>query len=70
MWELGIIMQKQNFNQRYIPPKYIKQYRKAMAGRSRRMAMKAFCAECVMYAVNEVENCTDEGCPLYPYRLK
>lgn len=52
-----------------VPKKYIKLYRLAMSGRSRKAAMKFFCAECVGYNPEEVELCTSRDCPLYPYRL-
>lgn len=55
---------------RDIPIKYKKQYQEAMKGRSRKTAMQAFCNECVGYNNKEVKNCTDIGCPLYPFRLK
>lgn len=53
-----------------VPRKYRKLYERAMRGKSRKAAMKAFCAECVQWQINEVEKCTDVGCPLYPYRSK
>jgi hypothetical protein len=53
-----------------IPKKYIRVYNKAMTGRSRKSAMKAFCQMCVSYQNGEIEKCTDTQCPLYPYRLK
>ncbi|KKL63963.1 hypothetical protein LCGC14_2169840 [marine sediment metagenome] len=43
-------------------------YRKAMRGRSQRSAITAQCLECVGWVRNEVELCTDSGCPLYPFR--
>jgi len=43
-------------------------YDRAMAGKSRKAAMAAFCAECMGWQVAEVFRCTDGGCPLYPYR--
>ena len=55
---------------RDIPRKYKKQYEDAMGGRSRKTAMQAFCNECVGYNNGEVKNCTDTGCPLYPFRLR
>jgi len=55
---------------RLVPKKYLKQYQKAMSGRSRKEAMRAFCNECIGYQTGEVELCTDNGCPLYPYRPK
>jgi len=53
---------------RLIPKQYITIYKKAMGGRSRKMAIKAFCLECVGWQRNEVVLCTDKNCPLYPYR--
>jgi len=55
---------------RDVPRKYQKQYQDAMKGRSRKTAMQAFCNGCVGYNSGEVKNCTDLGCPLYPFRLK
>ena len=55
---------------RIIPRRYSKLYDKAMKGRSRKAAMHMFCAECVGYVSKEIELCSDEGCPLYPYRMK
>ena len=43
-------------------------YDKAVSGRSRKAAMRAFCLECCGYEIREVFLCTDLGCPLYPYR--
>ena len=43
-------------------------YNKAMRGRSLRAATKAFCLECVCWQKEEVRECTDLACPLYPYR--
>ncbi len=43
-------------------------YEKAMTGKSRTAAVKAFCEECVGYVRKEVTLCTDRRCPLYPYR--
>jgi len=53
---------------RLIPKQYKEIYRKAMGGRSRKMAIKAFCLECVGWDRGEITICTDSGCPLYPYR--
>jgi len=55
---------------REVPKKYQNLYKKAMSGSSRKAAMKSFCAECVGYVYSEIEQCTDVGCPLYPYRTK
>lgn len=48
-------------------------YTKAMRGRSRGSAIRAFCQMCVGWQIsvdgeNQIEDCTDLGCPLYPYR--
>lgn len=51
------------------PPEiYQSVYEKAMSGNSRQSAIKAFCLECCHWEYNEVAACTDDGCPLYPYR--
>ncbi len=47
------------------------EYRKAMTGKSRVMAVKTFCAECMAWErplASAIRACTDQGCPLYPYR--
>lgn len=51
-----------------IPESQRKTYQRAMTGRSRKAAIKAFCLECVGYIRVEVRNCSDVGCPLHPYR--
>ena len=33
-----------------------------------RGAIKQFCRECVGFEKNEVRNCSDPLCPLYPFR--
>jgi len=43
-------------------------YNRAMSGKSRKAAMRAFCLERVGWKRNEVALCTDKDCPLYPYR--
>jgi len=43
-------------------------YIKALKGSSREAAVKSFCMECVCWLRAEVAQCTDPGCPLYPYR--
>jgi hypothetical protein len=43
-------------------------YKKAMSGRSHANAIKSFCWECMGYERAAVADCTDTGCPLYPYR--
>ncbi len=52
-----------------VPPLYRQIYKQAMTGRSRRMAVRAFCLECMGWSANEVRDCTAPYCPLYPYRL-
>ena len=51
-----------------MPKLYRGIYNKAMTGKSRKAAMRAFCLECVAWQINEVFQCTDAACPLYPYR--
>ncbi len=51
-----------------IPSSMRKVYRRAMKGKSRTAGVKAFCQECVGYVTKCVRNCTDTGCPLWPYR--
>ena len=43
-------------------------YDRAISGKSRKAAMRAFCLECCGYEIREAFLCTDLGCPLYPYR--
>ena len=50
------------------PIKYRNIYKKAMAGRNRTAAVKAFCLECMGWQREEVRNCTSVACPLYLYR--
>lgn len=63
---LGIL--KMSYNNRVIPKRYQKLYDRAMKGKSRKAAMKSFCIECMGYDHEEVLNCVDEGCPMFPYR--
>ena len=51
-----------------MPKLYRGIYDKAMTGKSRKAAMRAFCLECMACQINEVFQCTDAACPLYPYR--
>jgi len=51
-----------------IPKHHRKKFDKAMKGKSLRAGVDAFCLECVGWDTDEVRKCTDEGCPLYPYR--
>ena len=54
--------------ERFVPESMRKTYDKAMTGKSRGAAVKAFCCECCGYDRKEVSLCTDPGCPLYLYR--
>jgi hypothetical protein len=40
-----------------------------MKGRSQSAAIRSQCLECCGYVLEEVQECTDQGCPLYPYRI-
>ena len=51
-----------------IPRRYRGVYDKAVQGKSRKAAMRAFCLECCGWQVNEVFLCAALACPLYPYR--
>ena len=47
------------------------EYCRAMAGNSRKLAIKTFCAECMGWEkplASAIRECSDLGCPLYPYR--
>jgi len=50
------------------PEKCLNTYLKAMRGRSRGAAVKAFCQMCMGYVRREIRECSDPACPLYPYR--
>ncbi|MGB2985017.1 MAG: hypothetical protein WBE26_03965 [Phycisphaerae bacterium] len=52
-----------------IPQRYRRLYRKAMAGRSLKAAIRAHCLMCVGWQEREVRLCMAPSCPLYPYRL-
>lgn len=43
-------------------------YLRAVGGRSKPAAIRAFCSECVGWDREEVRRCTAPACPLYPYR--
>ena len=51
-----------------MPNAYRNNYRKAMNGRNRTAAVRAFCLECVSWQRNEVKDCCSVECPLYLYR--
>lgn len=51
-----------------IPRQHRATYDRAMMGKSRKAAMRAFCCECCGWELREVFFCTDLACALYPYR--
>lgn len=53
-----------------IPTKRRGVYLRAMSGKSRKAATRAFCYECVGWEdlPDSVRSCTAPACPLYPYR--
>ena len=51
------------------PPSTRESYRRAMEGRSRKAAIRAFCVMCMGYQPHHVRECTAPWCPLDPYRL-
>ncbi len=55
--------------QRDVPESLRKLYGRCLLGIvSPRQAIKMQCLECVSYVREEVELCTDKGCPLYAFR--
>jgi hypothetical protein len=53
---------------REIEGPYLLRYRKAVAGKSRPLAIHAFCEECQGYDRNAAKNCETRGCPLWAWR--
>lgn len=51
-----------------MPVSWKNTYLKAMRGRSMKMAIRAFCGECMGWQRSEIPECTGRACPLYPYR--
>ena len=51
-----------------IPVLYKNHYKKAMNGKNRASAVKAFCLECMGWQRNEVAKCDAVACPLFLYR--
>ncbi len=51
-----------------VSPMYREIYDRAMAGHSRKAAIKAFCLECMGWARTEVAGCDTYECPLHPYK--
>jgi len=52
---------------RDIPPRLVHLYQKR--NKSRKAAIRSFCAECMGYETKDIPGCTDEGCPLYRWRI-
>lgn len=55
-------------DRRSVPERYRAMYGRAMAGNSRKAALRVKCLECVGWSAAEVARCTAPHCPLYPYR--
>ena len=51
-----------------MPARSRNNYLTAMGGKSMAAGIKSHCMECVCWVRTEVVQCTDLGCPLYPYR--
>lgn len=51
-----------------VPERCRSLYNRAMGGKSRQAAIRAFCLMCVGWVAPEVRRCTAPNCPLYPYR--
>ncbi|MHB9071853.1 MAG: hypothetical protein ACYC54_15945 [Sedimentisphaerales bacterium] len=51
-----------------MPEHYRNNYKKAVTGRNRAAAVKAFCLECMGWQRTEIKNCDCVACPLYSYR--
>jgi len=66
----GVVLEKIEDRASNYNPSSRKIYMRAMEGKSRKDAMTAFCTMCMGYNPNEVKECTDPACPLYPYRGK
>ena len=58
-----------NYRLRQMPETLKPAYKQALARRSRKKAILLMCRECCGYSAQEVRKCTDNGCPLYAYRL-
>jgi hypothetical protein len=51
-----------------VPERRRRTYLRAVSGRSKPAAIRAFCSECVGWDREEVRLCTSAACPLFPYR--
>ncbi len=52
-----------------VPERYRPMYDRALAGRSRKAAIRAHCLMCVGWDASEVRRCSAPACPLFPYRV-
>ncbi len=52
-----------------IPVRYREMYDRAVAGKSRRDAVRAHCMMCCGWQSKEVELCMAPDCPLFAYRF-
>lgn len=53
-----------------IPARYVRMFEKILAGKSRKLAIKGMCLECMGYDLSEIYQCTDPNCALFAYRPK
>lgn len=51
-----------------MPSSYIRNYEKAMLGKSRKEAIKAKCLDCAGWQREEIKNCPIDTCPLFYFR--
>ena len=56
-------------NQDDIPRKYRQLHERALSGRSRKAAIRAFCLSCQGWSERGTRECTDHDCCLWPYRM-
>ncbi len=52
-----------------IPKKYRATYDRAMSGKSRKAAVRAYCLSCMDWRESEVRLCPTKTCPLHRYRI-
>ena len=51
-----------------MPSAYRNIYKRALSGKNRPAAVKAFCLECMGWQRLETRNCSSVACPLHSYR--
>ncbi|MFC1739246.1 hypothetical protein ACFL1G_09395 [Planctomycetota bacterium] len=61
-------VEKISEHRKQIPRIHQANYDKAISGKSKAAALKAFCLECVCWQKEEVRLCTSPQCSLFPYR--